>query len=196
MHAWRKQSTEDAAQRVNLATLTPVPSLVGHYGAVVSACWGIDGGCLLTAGEDQTVRITVADARGAWFEFARPQVHGHNFHAVVAIPTPGQSRILMASASEEKVIRVFQAPRAFVQSLSLLRGSEFAGADDGPLGATVPALGLSNKAVTGEQRIAPASTDGGAFGYEAGPDFAPHQQPTVVEVLSRHLVRAVLRQAN
>jgi elongator complex protein 2 len=166
---------------------TPVPSAVGHCGAVVDACWAVDGECLLTASTDQTVRIVARDTAGQWYEAARPQVHGHDFHAVAAIPQPGRpGRFMYASASEEKVIRVFVAPRAFAQSLALLRGRAWsaADADDSLVGATVPALGLSNKAVReGEEGGAEPEPEG-SMGYGNAPDFAPHQAPIVIQVRS------------
>ena len=171
------------------ALALPVPAAVGHCGAVVDACWGVDGECLMTASADQTVRVVGQDTSGHWYEFARPQVHGHDFHAIAAIPQPGQpGRFMYASASEEKVIRVFVAPRAFVQSLAHLRGQQWQGAQPSDahraeaVGATVPALGLSNKAVReGEDASAVLDeTDGNSFGQT--PDFAPRQAPTAVHV--------------
>lgn len=54
------------------------------------------------------------------------QVHGHDFSCVCSIPNPPQSKSgssrLYASGSEEKVIRVLEAPQAFLQNLSLIRG--------------------------------------------------------------------------
>lgn len=185
LHLWQQTQAEASGSRGAATGVTAVPSLVGHTGAVVDACWAVDGACLLTAGADQTVRITTQDTGGHWLECARPQVHGHDFHAVVAIPTPGQQTVLYASASEEKVIRIFQAPGAFLQSLALLRGSACAAVTDGPMGAMVPALGLSNKAVVDGEAARPA-TDAGPADYSAGPDFAPNQQPTVIEARPLH----------
>ena len=167
----------------------PVPGAVGHCGPVVDACWGIDGACLLTASSDQTLRITARDTCGHWYEIARPQVHGHDFHAVCAIPKPQcPGHFMFASASEEKVIRVFAAPRAFVGSLAQLRGNDASTAIDAveAVGATVPALGLSNKAVLDDMDTAAAGQPNGQVGDEqaagSNPDFAPHQQPTVIQV--------------
>jgi elongator complex protein 2 len=165
--------------------LVPVPSAVGHCGCVVDACWGGDGQCLFTVSTDQTLRVTVRDVAGHWFEFARPQVHGHDFHALASIPQPGRKgRFMYASASEEKVIRVFLAPRTFVQSLALLRGhaGEWEDEEGGPLGATIPALGLSNKAVEEGHEARGAGAGEAVLGYESGPDLAPNSVPAVIEV--------------
>ncbi|KFM26617.1 Elongator complex protein 2 [Auxenochlorella protothecoides] len=106
-----------------------------------------------------------------WREVARPQVHGHDFSGLAVVPeaaaeasTSGEvagesSRAppCYASCSEEKVVRVFTAPRTFTATLAALTGrGSGAGAeaeaslDAGPeqaLGAALPALGLSNKAL-------------------------------------------------
>lgn len=58
------------------------------------------------------------------------------------------SRLRFISGSEEKIVRVFDAPAVFVESMKRLGVSQSLH-DDGarPNAATVPALGLSNKAV-------------------------------------------------
>ena len=54
------------------------------------------------------------------------QVHGHDFSCVCSIPAvqgpPASAGRLYASGSEEKVIRVLEAPQAFFDTLSLVRG--------------------------------------------------------------------------
>ena len=129
-HTAQGDDSDDVSSAPATTTLMaqPLPSAVGHCGAVVDACWGVDDECLLTASADQTVRIHAHNTDGAWYELARPQVHGHDFHAVAAIQQPhAPERFMYASASEEKVIRVFVPPRTFAQSLALLRGQEWRG---------------------------------------------------------------------
>jgi elongator complex protein 2 len=128
VHVWRRatpRASADAtaaapalaAAALSLPPLLPEPAVTGHWAGIVDLCWAIDGECLMTASSDQTIRISRAHG-GRWFEFARPQVHGHDFHAVAALPQRAASRFLYASASEEKVIRVFAAPLAFLQTLA------------------------------------------------------------------------------
>lgn len=124
------------------------------------------------------------------------QVHGHDFHAVAEIPQRSGGgaagaawRYLYASASEEKVVRVFAAPRVFVRSLAALR--QVAWEDvalamegdpwDAGVSAAAPALGLSNKAVRegDEPGAAHANGDGR---YPEGPDIAPAAAAKVMEV--------------
>jgi elongator complex protein 2 len=114
---------------------------------------------------DQTTRIHACCAIGeagpsTWAEIARPQIHGYDMSDVAWI-TP----LRFASAADEKVARVFDAPGGFVESLASLgvmgdevvadsvsghRVTIHGGTDDKssrPKGATVPPLGLSNRAL-------------------------------------------------
>ncbi|KAL3133219.1 hypothetical protein ABBQ38_007106 [Trebouxia sp. C0009 RCD-2024] len=178
----------------------PGHALGGHYGAVVDMCWGVDGSCLLTASTDQTCRIT-AQIQGRWSELARPQVHGHDMSCLAYIPASS----CYVSGAEEKVLRVFQAPQAFTQTLAMAHG------DPPPrpqastphtsqipaLGAAVAALGLSNKAVYAEDMH--DSNGGVASGMEGGnytdgPDLAPNAAPAAVAgpPLEEHLAQSSL----
>jgi elongator complex protein 2 len=79
----------------------------------------------------------------SWHELARPQVHGYDIQCVAFI-----SSLHFASGADEKVVRVFQAPQNFVDNFKRISGMDFhCQSDSLPLGATTPALGLSNKAI-------------------------------------------------
>lgn len=211
--AWAVAAVSQAGENAKLtACLPPMPP------AVVDACWAADGACLLTVSGDQTARITTRLAGGHWCEIARPQVHGHDFAAVAALSAPQPGRYLYASGSEEKVIRVFEAPRAFRDTLAMARGqaapavAAVAGPTGGgsgssgaaALGALLPALGLSNKAVYEEEEergAANAAAGGGSSGqwmgpasYGEGPDLAPHPAPSAVAgpPLEEHLAQNTL----
>ncbi|KAL4426818.1 hypothetical protein ABPG77_006604 [Micractinium sp. CCAP 211/92] len=204
----------------------PQHALGGHFGPVVDACWAADGACLLTVSTDQTARITTQLADGHWCEVARTQVHGHDFATVAALPAAARGgdvggdagssaqppRFLYASGSEEKVIRVFEAPRAFRDTLAMARGQPVAPSPGGKagggavaaLGALLPALGLSNKAVFDEEEEgsgAAGSTGAsggvaptGAAAYTEGPDMAPCAAPSAVAgpPLEEHLAQNTL----
>ncbi|KAK9841002.1 hypothetical protein WJX81_004992 [Elliptochloris bilobata] len=194
----------------------------GHYGGVVDACWAVGGAALLTVSADQTARLT-AQCDGRWCEIARPQVHGHDFSCVAALPpvvdagqasgsaaesgpaaggaggAPPQHRY--ASGSEEKVLRVLEAPQAFHDTLALARGGAATAPAQGhrALGALVPALGLSNKAVYAGDALAGASPEGypgSAQGpaFPEGPDLAPATAPGTVAgaPLEEHLGQSTL----
>ncbi|XP_069324202.1 elongator complex protein 2 isoform X4 [Eulemur rufifrons] len=82
-----------------------------------------------------------------WHEIARPQIHGYDLKCLAMI-----NRFQFVSGADEKVLRVFSAPRNFVENFCAITGQSLNHVlcnqdSDLPEGATVPALGLSNKAV-------------------------------------------------
>ncbi|KAK9820488.1 hypothetical protein WJX72_010831 [[Myrmecia] bisecta] len=201
LHLWRREGDSPDGRWV------PQHALGGHYGGVVDLCWGIDNRCLLSVSTDQTTRITTT-CHGVWCEVARPQVHGHDFSSVASIPageTSGSYRF--ASGSEEKVIRVFDAPQAFQDTLAMARGERVqtesqasTSAHEGggrALGAAVAALGLSNKAVYSTHEanggVASGMAGGDAY-YQPGPDLAPNASPAAVgePPLEEHLAQNTL----
>ena len=75
---------------------------------------------------DQTTRIhgpitNVDIASQTWIELARPQVHGYNVHDVVFL-----NALKFVSIADEKVARVFEAPRTFVTLVENLGIESFA----------------------------------------------------------------------
>lgn len=72
---------------------------------------------------DQTTRIHAAiplpsgdtHISVAWHEVGRPQVHGYDLLGVAALDT-----LRFVSIADEKVARVFEAPREFIQVLDNL----------------------------------------------------------------------------
>jgi elongator complex protein 2 len=95
---------------------------------------------------DQTSRMhaptRIADT-ATWSEIARPQIHGYDMTDAAFI-----SPFRFASSGDEKVTRVFDAPGGFVESLQALGVSNDAqDVSLRPKGATVPPLGLSNRAL-------------------------------------------------
>ncbi|CAG9763489.1 unnamed protein product [Ceutorhynchus assimilis] len=126
----------------------PDVTVGGHFGAVVDLAWEPQGDFLYSVSVDQTARIhgpwQKENKEITWHEIARPQVHGYDLSSMAVI-----SRYKYASSAEEKIVRTFEAPTIFIDNMKrLCRISE--GGDttsDMPKGASVPSLGLSNKAV-------------------------------------------------
>jgi WD40 repeat protein len=73
----------------------------GHARAVHSVCFSADGGTLLTAGADWTVRLWDT-ARG---EEQLPPLRGHTDEVFSAIFLPGDSRIV--SGGRDRVVRIW-----------------------------------------------------------------------------------------
>lgn len=123
----------------------------GHFKEVRDIGWEPNGEFLLSVSIDQTTRIHACWNRTggseSYHEIARPQVHGHDMQCLAVL-----SRYRFASAAEEKIVRTFQAPGNFVENFRNL--VKIATDPDGDeilkthqKGASVPSLGLSNKAV-------------------------------------------------
>jgi elongator complex protein 2 len=215
----------DAAAGAGLSSWLPRHACGGHFGAVVDLCWGAGGRCLQSVSTDQTARL-FTDVGGQWCELARTQVHGHDFSCLASIPvahdlqpsssgagsSSGGSSYLYVSGSEEKILRVFEAPVAFLDSLDLARGAPPGASSSAlgvarrgaalALGAAVGALALSNKAVYVEPAAAAGGGDGSgdAAGgatvgdYPEGPDMLPRATPGVVRgpPLEEHLAQNTL----
>ncbi|RZB40823.1 elongator complex protein 2 [Asbolus verrucosus] len=126
----------------------PSVTIGGHFGEVTDLAWEPQGEFLMTVSSDQTTRIHAPWSKSGepvtWHEIARPQVHGYDLSSIAIL-----SRYRFASSAEEKVIRTFEAPKNFVENFRRIcniqeRENEM---ESGPKGASVPSLGLSNKAV-------------------------------------------------
>lgn len=177
IHVWKRAPSGKGQER-----WTPVPGITGHFDGVMDMCWGRTGDCpwILTVSADQTARIFARLANGEFKEVARPQVHGHDLQCVACVKREG-SPLVYVSGAEEKVLRVFGETKAFrgtIRNLCHANVIDDGGIDSAALGASVPALGLSNKAVfQGDEMTSEISAEG----YPDGPDFATLFQPTVLE---------------
>ena len=124
----------------------------GHQGSVADLSWEKSGAYLLTVGTDQTTRChAFCSGSDAWHEVARPQVHGYDMSCIASLPN-----FSFVSGAEEKVLRAFQAPKNFLDNFIRLTGIKDANVEREklPQGASLPTLGLSNKAVyEGEKTI-------------------------------------------
>ncbi|XP_067111655.1 elongator complex protein 2 [Osmerus mordax] len=125
----------------------------GHFSGVQDLSWDPEGEFLLSVGLDQTTRLLTPWRRGGrtkttWHEISRPQIHGYDMQCLAMV-----GRFQFVSGADEKVLRVFRAPRNFVENFANISGNPLekllASSDTAelPEGASTPALGLSNKAV-------------------------------------------------
>ncbi|XP_060527513.1 elongator complex protein 2 isoform X2 [Cylas formicarius] len=149
-HIWSKVQNEEWKPSVTIG---------GHFNEVSDLQWEPNGGFIFSISADQTTRIHVPWSRegkqGTWHELARPQVHGYNMSSLAVF-----SGYKFASGAEEKVIRVFNAPATFIENLGRLCAMNEGTSNNGsyasnwvPKGASVPSLGLSNKAVYNEDNL-------------------------------------------
>ncbi|CAI8001653.1 Elongator complex protein 2 [Geodia barretti] len=149
LHLWGREEKEEGEGGRSLDVWSSLPTIGGHFCGVQGLSWEPRGGAfLLSVSSDQTARlhapwIRTGGEQRMWFEIARPQIHGYDM-TCVAMTTSLQ----YTSGADEKVLRVFEAPANFVANLSRISREHLQkDGSDVPLGASVPSLGLSNKAV-------------------------------------------------
>ncbi|KAI0303122.1 WD40-repeat-containing domain protein [Russula brevipes] len=163
---WRCAQTSDTA--AGNEVWTEVGALTGHAGPVKSIAWSPGGEYLISAGyvSDQTTRIHAAapqvnqgdeEPASSWHEVGRPQIHGYDLLGVASLDP-----LRFVSVADEKVSRIFGAPRGFVKLVRGLGVANLEEVDEAtlPVSAIVPPLGLSNKATSDSQHqpALPAST--------------------------------------
>ncbi|KAG0414286.1 hypothetical protein HPB47_008567 [Ixodes persulcatus] len=143
LHLWRL-CNKDGSSSVWEPAVTPG----GHFDSVVDLSWDPRGEYLLSCSKDKTTRLHapwVAPAGMSWKEIARPQVHGYDMSCITSI---GQLRFV--SGADEKVLRAFEGTRNFVDNFKRISHVDILHHSDVKElaeGASVPSLGLSNKAV-------------------------------------------------
>uniref|UniRef100_F1KSV1 Elongator complex protein 2 n=2 Tax=Ascaris TaxID=6251 RepID=F1KSV1_ASCSU len=126
----------------------PRPLFGGHSMAVCDLCWDPSGSYLLSCSLDQTTRCFAPCATThSYAEIARPQVHGYDLACIASVSTS-----CFVSGAEEKILRAFRAPKTFARSLANISACEYEQLFPDTVmlaeqGASVPALGLSNKEI-------------------------------------------------
>ncbi|XP_077362438.1 elongator complex protein 2 isoform X2 [Festucalex cinctus] len=148
LHLWSKDASSGEWR--------PDVVLSGHFNAVQDLSWDPEGEFVVSASSDQTVRLFTTwrrskpegGRRPTWHEISRPQIHGYDMRCLATL-----GRFQLVSSADEKVLRIFRAPRNFLDNLASISGASreelLASGDCArlPEGASTPALGLSNKAV-------------------------------------------------
>lgn len=173
LHYWQVSSTDSAC--------TPFIGSSGHSKEVTQVAWDPTGSFLMSCSLDQTCRVYAPwnrDAKSSWHEIARTQIHGYDMRSISFI-----DKYTTVSASDEKVIRVFEAPRMFAESLQRITGvvETKEVLESRPMGANLPALGLSNKAVF------ETSKDIGSYAPTVAPLNAKPEPPFEEQLLQNTL---------
>lgn len=109
-HLWSRE-TPQASWKSRL-------SISGHYDKVSGLAWEPEGRYLISVSKDQTARLHGCWRRedaATWHEIARPQIHGYDIEDVAFL-----SRLRYISGSEEKIVRVFDAPAQFLETVRQL----------------------------------------------------------------------------
>ncbi|XP_068092811.1 elongator complex protein 2 isoform X2 [Hyperolius riggenbachi] len=163
----------------------PMVVISGHFSSVQGLRWDPEGEFLITVGTDQTTRLFAPwkrkdQAQVTWHEIARPQIHGYDMQCIDMT-----GRFQFVSGADEKVLRVFSAPRNFIENFSQISSismEKLLEHEDSslPEGATVPALGLSNKAVFHGELNAPKAQEEETFSSASDQYSQPYFQPSIL----------------
>ena len=114
----------------------PQVSASGHYAAVQDITWDPTQSYVVSVSLDQTARLLApwkhevsanetTQTLSTWHEIARPQIHGYDAQCIAF-----SDKWRFVSGSDEKVLRVFDAPQTFVRSLAQLTGNDAVLADE------------------------------------------------------------------
>ncbi|XP_076864846.1 elongator complex protein 2 [Brachyhypopomus gauderio] len=161
LHLWHREQARQGEWRPGVA-------VSGHFNAVQDLSWDPQGEFVLSVGSDQTTRLFTTWKRkdcsqATWHEISRPQIHGYDMQCVALV-----GRFQLVSGADEKVLRVFKAPRNFVENFARIAGiplEQLMASHDTsrlPEGASTPALGLSNKAVFQGDLVTQSTQEEGA----------------------------------
>ncbi|KAJ9119509.1 hypothetical protein QFC22_003217 [Naganishia vaughanmartiniae] len=151
---WSAEVLRDSAEEQETEQWESEVAPTGHGLAVKDLAWDPAHEYLVSVSTDQTSRIHASWTRPAleddsklistWGEINRPQIHGYDMTCVASI-----SRLRFVSGADEKVVRVFDAPRGFARSMVRLGVTkDNLEAEATSVGASVPPLGLSNRALS------------------------------------------------
>lgn len=121
-------------------------STLGVTGAikeVTDLVWAHNGEYFTATSLDQTSRLYAPwKQHGTWHEFARPQIHGYDMICMDNI-----SSTKFVSGGDEKILRVFEMTNSINKLLKNLCDIDIGNeAEALPQAASLPVLGLSNKA--------------------------------------------------
>ncbi|CAB1350780.1 unnamed protein product [Coregonus sp. 'balchen'] len=96
LHLWTQAHEEEGEW-------SPGVVISGHFNAVQDLSWDPEGDFILSP---------------TWHEISRPQIHGYDMQCLAMV-----GRFQYVSGADEKVLRVFRAPRNFVENFANISGT-------------------------------------------------------------------------
>lgn len=94
----------------------------GHFNFVSDLCWDPKNSkYLMSTSKDQTTRIYANNKKeNTWNEVGRPQIHGYDINSIAILNTDNDCICKYISASEEKIIRMFEPTYNLAKFLNLM----------------------------------------------------------------------------
>ena len=86
----------------------------GHFDLVEDLCWEPNQQYFISVSKDQTTRFHGQWKNKnslSWHELGRPQIHGYDLKCVSFI-----NRFKFVSGADEKLLRIFESPRIFLEN--------------------------------------------------------------------------------
>lgn len=159
-------------------------AISGHIKPVTDIQWESGGRYLLSTSSDQTTRLHAEWTRSnlqSWHEFSRPQIHGYDLNCIDLL---GSHQFV--SGADEKLLRVFDEPRAIADMLEKFSGLGQSSKEKMPDSANMPVLGLSNKAMDEEVQLGDEDESGAQPTGQNQNPLLDLDQPPFEDHLARH----------
>ena len=98
-----------------------MPVVHGHFSEVTDLRWDFSHNLLFSCSHDETTRVFgLWGNNKTWNEINRPQVHGYPINSIACINLGENTMCKIISASEEKVLRMFNPPFNIIKFLKEL----------------------------------------------------------------------------
>ena len=101
------------------------PVIHGHFNEVTDLRWDFSRNLLFSCSHDETTRIfSYWEENKTWNEINRPQIHGYPINSIACINLGINTMCKIISASEEKVLRMFNPPFNIIKFMKELSKKE------------------------------------------------------------------------
>ena len=101
------------------------PVIHGHFNEVTDIRWNSSNNLLFSCSHDETTRaFGFWEENKTWNEINRPQIHGYPINSIACVNLGTNTMCKIISASEEKVLRMFNPPFNIIKFLKELSKKE------------------------------------------------------------------------
>ena len=107
LHLWKRNKETES--------LSPAIINSGHFDLVEDISWEPEQQFFISTSKDQTTRfhgMWKSSGSVTWHELGRPQIHGYDLKCAAFL-----DRFKFVSGADEKLLRIFEAPKMFLNNL-------------------------------------------------------------------------------